>query len=83
MSRRTHAPLFPTLGAVLPEGFTFCTVRIIHDMPDVRVDGWRVSLMYGENQLVEVIHCDLQYARSIAWQAAAELWPARFKECES
>jgi hypothetical protein len=72
----------PTLGdqlQQLPSGWKWEVVRVIHCMPDDQVDGWRISLLFRDNRVIEVIHRDGELARRIALDAAREIWPVEFK----
>lgn len=64
---------------VLPGAWVWTVVRVIHSLPEIEVDGWRVTLQHGQRTAVEVIHSNLNHARAIALEAAAEIYPHEFQ----
>lgn len=64
---------------VLPGAWTWTVCRVIHCLPDDQTDGWRVTLRHGERTAVEVVHRNLDHARAVALEAAAEIYPHEFQ----
>ena len=67
-------------GWELPTGFSWEFCRIVHELPELSVNGWRVTLRCQGAASVEVIHRDAEHAREIAIAAACEIWPNNFKK---
>jgi hypothetical protein len=63
----------------LPTGWTWHIVRVIHCLPDDQVDGYRVTLSANDVVVIEVIHRSADHARTVALDAAFELYPGSFK----
>lgn len=79
--RRVHTPpVMPGDFWDLPAGWTWCITRVIHCLPEDQLDGWRVQLVFRNQNVIEVTHHDVEHARAIALEAAGETWPASFKE---